>query len=134
MCDLNWCPSCDKAISPDSKSLYCSMTCLQQDALNKNPLLGYDFSDFRDFLPPLKNCHYNNTYVPESELGSDTGEEDEDEEEEEEDRDTLQTPDISPSHIVEFSSVPNYSNSFTSYKKLLDEENKNSLCRIWGNH
>ncbi|KAI8376049.1 uncharacterized protein BYT42DRAFT_485003, partial [Radiomyces spectabilis] len=50
MCDLNWCPVCDTAIAPDCQSLYCSEACLQADALNKNPLLGYDFSEFQGFL------------------------------------------------------------------------------------
>ncbi|KAI9018766.1 hypothetical protein CLU79DRAFT_760308 [Phycomyces nitens] len=123
MCDLNWCPSCDKAISPDSKSLYCSMTCLQQDALNKNPLLGYDFSDFHNFLPPIKHCHYDNISLPESEPESDP----------EEERDTLATPASSPSRIV-FSTVPEHTNSFKSYKSLLEAENKTNLRLIWGSH
>lgn len=34
------------------ESLYCSQECLQYDALQRNPLLGYDFKDFKDFLRP----------------------------------------------------------------------------------
>ncbi|KAI9313827.1 hypothetical protein BX666DRAFT_1973972 [Dichotomocladium elegans] len=52
MSDLNWCPVCDKAIHPSVDSLYCSQECLQHDALNRNPLLGYDFYEFQDFLKP----------------------------------------------------------------------------------
>ncbi|KAI8576965.1 hypothetical protein K450DRAFT_254455 [Umbelopsis ramanniana AG] len=33
MCDLNWCPVCETAISPHSSSLYCSHHCFQLDAL-----------------------------------------------------------------------------------------------------
>ncbi|CDS08586.1 hypothetical protein LRAMOSA09947 [Lichtheimia ramosa] len=50
--DTNWCPVCDKAIHPSLESLYCSQECLQYDALQRNPLLGYDFRDFKDFLRP----------------------------------------------------------------------------------
>ncbi|KAJ8658682.1 hypothetical protein O0I10_005722 [Lichtheimia ornata] len=50
--DTNWCPVCDKAIHPSLESLYCSQECLQYDALQRNPLLGYDFKDFKDFLRP----------------------------------------------------------------------------------
>ncbi|KAI8387477.1 hypothetical protein BD560DRAFT_382605 [Blakeslea trispora] len=31
MCDLNWCPVCDCAIDCHSDSLYCSLSCYQQD-------------------------------------------------------------------------------------------------------
>ncbi|KAI8881417.1 hypothetical protein K501DRAFT_274686 [Backusella circina FSU 941] len=36
MCDLNWCCVCDKAISCESDSLYCSQECFTKDATNKN--------------------------------------------------------------------------------------------------
>ncbi|KAI8147769.1 hypothetical protein BJV82DRAFT_593290 [Fennellomyces sp. T-0311] len=50
MSDLNWCPVCDKAIHESLSTLYCSDECLQYDALNRNPLLGYDFAEFKSFL------------------------------------------------------------------------------------
>ncbi|KAI9255214.1 hypothetical protein BDA99DRAFT_540128 [Phascolomyces articulosus] len=48
--DTNWCSWCDKAVSSFSDSLYCSAECMQSDALAHNPLLGYDFSEYRGFL------------------------------------------------------------------------------------
>ncbi|KAI9314478.1 hypothetical protein BX666DRAFT_459897 [Dichotomocladium elegans] len=51
MSDLNWCPVCDRAIHSCSQSLYCSLECLQYDAIQKNPLLGYSFTEFKHFLP-----------------------------------------------------------------------------------
>ncbi|KAI9360259.1 hypothetical protein BD770DRAFT_385177 [Pilaira anomala] len=41
MCDLNWCTVCDKAISCDSNSLYCSNECFSKDA--KSYQGGQDF-------------------------------------------------------------------------------------------
>ncbi|KAI7858640.1 hypothetical protein BDC45DRAFT_565392 [Circinella umbellata] len=49
MCDLNWCPVCDKA-TPNSLSLYCSDECLQKEVSLHNPLLGYEFDEFKCFL------------------------------------------------------------------------------------
>ncbi|CAO3624916.1 unnamed protein product [Mucor hiemalis] len=49
MCDLNWCPVCDQAISCESDSLYCSLGCLEHD-LNHNTN-----HDFHNFLAP-KPC------------------------------------------------------------------------------
>ncbi|ORX61730.1 hypothetical protein DM01DRAFT_1395485 [Hesseltinella vesiculosa] len=40
MCDLHWCPACDKAI--DSDSLYCSEQCYTADALRHHPLCGQE--------------------------------------------------------------------------------------------
>ncbi|KAL1935098.1 hypothetical protein VTP01DRAFT_4238 [Rhizomucor pusillus] len=50
MSDLNWCPVCDKAIPADSTSLYCSIECLQYEAIHNNPMLGYKFEQFQNFL------------------------------------------------------------------------------------
>ncbi|KAI8097083.1 uncharacterized protein BX664DRAFT_72576 [Halteromyces radiatus] len=36
MCDLNWCPICEKAIDIHSESLYCSEACCNHDALKKD--------------------------------------------------------------------------------------------------
>ncbi|KAG1144701.1 hypothetical protein G6F37_003154 [Rhizopus arrhizus] len=53
MCDLNWCPVCEKAISAESDSLYCSVDCLLKD--------GNDFKSnelthtFRGFLYPKQH-------------------------------------------------------------------------------
>ncbi|KAI9313080.1 hypothetical protein BX666DRAFT_1839652, partial [Dichotomocladium elegans] len=52
MSDLNWCTSCDKAISHYSESLYCSDDCLRADALRNHPLLGYDWHEFVNFPRP----------------------------------------------------------------------------------
>ncbi|KAI8071013.1 hypothetical protein BC940DRAFT_295010 [Gongronella butleri] len=49
MSDLQWCTSCDKAISPYSDSLYCSEECLRQDAISHHPMLGYEFPELQDF-------------------------------------------------------------------------------------
>ncbi|KAI9244356.1 hypothetical protein BDA99DRAFT_421860, partial [Phascolomyces articulosus] len=49
MSDLNWCTFCDNAVNSFSNSLYCSEECLRADALNRNPLLGYDWQEFKDF-------------------------------------------------------------------------------------
>ncbi|KAI8888724.1 hypothetical protein K501DRAFT_267534 [Backusella circina FSU 941] len=46
MTDLNWCTFCDNAIM-NSDSLYCSETCLREDARNHHPLNG--FAEFKDF-------------------------------------------------------------------------------------
>ncbi|KAI8334295.1 hypothetical protein BC941DRAFT_432609, partial [Chlamydoabsidia padenii] len=34
MCDLNWCPFCDKAIAAHCDSLYCSEQCMHLDTTN----------------------------------------------------------------------------------------------------
>ncbi|KAG2210939.1 hypothetical protein INT47_000096 [Mucor saturninus] len=52
MADLNWCTSCDNAVSPFSDSLYCSEQCLRTDALRNHPLLGYTYPEFTDFPRP----------------------------------------------------------------------------------
>ncbi|KAI9251362.1 hypothetical protein BDA99DRAFT_541353 [Phascolomyces articulosus] len=52
MADLNWCTFCDNAISAYSDSLYCGEQCLRADALNRNPLLGYNYQEFVDFPRP----------------------------------------------------------------------------------
>ncbi|GAA5816785.1 hypothetical protein MFLAVUS_010318 [Mucor flavus] len=52
MADLNWCTSCDNAVSPFSESLYCSEQCLRADALRNHPLLGYTYPEFTDFPRP----------------------------------------------------------------------------------
>ncbi|KAH8548278.1 hypothetical protein BGW37DRAFT_507326 [Umbelopsis sp. PMI_123] len=51
MSDLNWCPVCDQKIF-SGNALYCSQECLRDDALRRNPLLGYDFSELQDFPRP----------------------------------------------------------------------------------
>lgn len=53
MSDLNWCPVCDQKIF-SGNALYCSQACLRDDALRRNPLLGYDFSELQDFPRPHK--------------------------------------------------------------------------------
>ncbi|KAI9273771.1 hypothetical protein EDC94DRAFT_496533, partial [Helicostylum pulchrum] len=61
MADLNWCTSCDNAVSPFSESLYCSEQCLRADALRNHPLLGYTYPEFTDFprpKPRLQQQHY----------------------------------------------------------------------------
>ncbi|KAL7317928.1 hypothetical protein PS15m_004221 [Mucor circinelloides] len=60
MSDLNWCTFCDNAVSPLSKSLYCSDQCLKADALRKHPLLGYKYPDCTDFLARRRH-HYHLT-------------------------------------------------------------------------
>jgi ECL1/2/3 zinc binding proteins len=54
MSDLNWCPVCDQKIF-SGNALYCSQACLRDDALRRNPLLGYDFSELQDFPRPYSN-------------------------------------------------------------------------------
>ncbi|KAG2175756.1 hypothetical protein INT44_000234 [Umbelopsis vinacea] len=54
MSDLNWCPVCDQKIF-SGNALYCSQACLRDDALRRNPLLGYDFSELQDFPRPYNN-------------------------------------------------------------------------------
>ncbi|KAL0074928.1 hypothetical protein J3Q64DRAFT_1776698 [Phycomyces blakesleeanus] len=49
MSNLNWCTFCDNAVSAFSNSLYCSEDCLRSDALNRHPLLGYDYAELKDF-------------------------------------------------------------------------------------
>ncbi|KAK4510506.1 uncharacterized protein ATC70_004937 [Mucor velutinosus] len=47
MCDLNWCPVCEKAISCESDSLYCSVNCFLVDTKSQiNP------TKFLSFLKP----------------------------------------------------------------------------------
>ncbi|KAM3582332.1 hypothetical protein VKS41_004977 [Umbelopsis sp. WA50703] len=53
MSDLDWCPVCDQKIY-SGNALYCSQACLRDDALRRNPLLGYDFNEFQDFPRPYK--------------------------------------------------------------------------------
>ncbi|KAI7906977.1 uncharacterized protein BX663DRAFT_494396 [Cokeromyces recurvatus] len=59
MCDLNWCPMCDCAISYESDSLYCSLICLLKDTdcyynaiLNKDPQMFIPMPDI-----------YNSTHI-----------------------------------------------------------------------
>ncbi|KAG2235491.1 hypothetical protein BDF21DRAFT_377022 [Thamnidium elegans] len=62
MADLNWCTSCDNAVSPFSESLYCSEQCLRADALRNHPLLGYTYPEFTDFprpKPRLQQQHHH---------------------------------------------------------------------------
>jgi hypothetical protein len=61
MSDLNWCTSCDNAISPFSESLYCSEQCLRADALRNHPLLGYTYPEFTDFPRPKPVTKMNNS-------------------------------------------------------------------------
>ncbi|KAI9315635.1 hypothetical protein BX666DRAFT_1841622, partial [Dichotomocladium elegans] len=49
MSDLNWCIFCDNAIQPRSTALYCSDGCLQADAHNNYPRLGYSRPERHDF-------------------------------------------------------------------------------------
>ncbi|KAF1803289.1 hypothetical protein V8B55DRAFT_1504155 [Mucor lusitanicus] len=60
MSDLNWCTFCDTAISPLSKSLYCSDQCLRADALRNHPLLGYTYPECTHFLARRRH-HYHFT-------------------------------------------------------------------------
>ncbi|ORX62312.1 hypothetical protein DM01DRAFT_1298963 [Hesseltinella vesiculosa] len=48
MSDLQWCTTCDKALSPFSDSLYCSEECLRQDAISPPPQ-EYEFPELQDF-------------------------------------------------------------------------------------
>ncbi|CAO0794810.1 unnamed protein product [Mucor circinelloides] len=44
MCDLNWCPVCEKAISCESDALYCSVNCFLLDTksqINPNKFLSF---------------------------------------------------------------------------------------------
>ncbi|KAI9349929.1 hypothetical protein BD770DRAFT_394679 [Pilaira anomala] len=59
MADLNWCTSCDNAVSPFSESLYCSEQCLRADALRNHPLLGYTYPEFTDFPRPKARSQHN---------------------------------------------------------------------------
>ncbi|KAG2177023.1 hypothetical protein INT43_007677 [Umbelopsis isabellina] len=61
MCDLNWCPVCDNAISPHSNSLYCSQKCLQKDALQNHPYFGYQYPDLLPFKPRKSICNLSCT-------------------------------------------------------------------------
>ncbi|KAI7872291.1 hypothetical protein BDF14DRAFT_1751697 [Spinellus fusiger] len=55
MCDLNWCPVCEKTIPLDS-SLYCSSNCLKQDAFSHSPLVEFHSSSLHDFfMSPYRN-------------------------------------------------------------------------------
>ncbi|GAN03497.1 hypothetical protein MAM1_0041c02951 [Mucor ambiguus] len=76
MSDLNWCTFCDTAISPLSKSLYCSDQCLKADALRNHPLLGYTYPEctyllarrrhyeFAVNVTHLNRCHLQTRMIP----------------------------------------------------------------------
>ncbi|KAL0139967.1 hypothetical protein V8B55DRAFT_1447257 [Mucor lusitanicus] len=70
MCDLNWCPVCEKAISCESDALYCSVNCFLLDTKSQiNPtkflsflkpksLLRRKKQECSNHLPPLTKSMY----------------------------------------------------------------------------
>ncbi|KAG2204327.1 hypothetical protein INT47_009369 [Mucor saturninus] len=54
MCDLNWCTVCDKAISCQSDSLYCSADCYSRDADSDS---SHNFQSF--FAPKTSSVTFN---------------------------------------------------------------------------
>ncbi|KAI8084343.1 uncharacterized protein B0P05DRAFT_585631 [Gilbertella persicaria] len=74
MCDLNWCPVCDSAISCESDSLYCSIDCYRQDAsehlghqilplLPKTPSVTLLKPESMDHVPELTRSIYTSSSI-----------------------------------------------------------------------
>ncbi|KAL9539436.1 hypothetical protein MBANPS3_010257 [Mucor bainieri] len=79
MCDLNWCPVCEKAISCESDALYCSVNCFLLDTKSQiNPTKFLSFLKPRSLLrrkkqesssclPPLSKSIYTSSSLSSAE-------------------------------------------------------------------